>query len=78
MSNSPFEPWPLTEQTATVLGLPPAMLTLTAGLVANRTEWLWFDPAEGLAIWRGPDGPHGFPAPSLAEVLACVERRTVG
>jgi hypothetical protein len=46
--------------------------------LANRTEWLWFDPAEGLAIWRGPDGPHGFPAPSLAEVLACVERRTVG
>jgi hypothetical protein len=78
MPPTPFEPVTLAERTAAVLGLPPAVLTPTARLVANRTEWLWFDPAEGLAIWRGPDGPHGFPAASLEEALACVERRTIG
>jgi len=78
MSNPAYEPWPLTEQTATVLGLPPVAVTPTARLVANRTEWLWFDLAEGLAIWRGPDGQHGFPAASLAEALARVRRRAVG
>jgi len=54
MSNTPFEPWPLDERTAKVLGLPLVALTPTAQRVANGTEWLWFDPAEGLAIWRGP------------------------
>jgi len=53
-----------------VLGLPLAALTPSAQRVANGTEWLWFDPAEGLALWRGPDGPHGFPAASLVEALA--------
>ena len=52
-------------------------LTPTAQLVANRTEGLWFDPAEGLAIGRGPDGPHGLPAASLAEALARRQRQAV-
>lgn len=79
MSNSSYEPWPLTEQTATVLGLPLVAVTPTARLIANRTEWLWFDPAQALAIWRGPDeAQHGFPAGSLTEALARVRRRAVG
>jgi hypothetical protein len=78
MSNPAYEPWPLTEQTATVLGLPAAALTPTARLVANRTEWLWFDPARDMAVWGEPDGQHGFPAASLAEALARVRRRLVG
>ena len=57
-----------------MLGLPPIAVTPEARLVANRREWLWFDPAEGLALWRGPDGPHGFPAASRVEALACVGR----
>jgi|APTNR8051073442_1049403.scaffolds.fasta_scaffold54987_2 hypothetical protein len=77
MLNAPYEPWPLNEQTAIVLGLPLAAVTPTAQLIANRTEWLWFDQAEGLAIWRGPDGRHGFHAVSLEEALDCVERRAV-
>ena len=78
MSNSPFEPWPLNEQTARVLGLPPAALTPTAQLVANGTEWLWFDPAAAMAIWQGPAWQHGFPADSLDEALTMVDRRAVG
>jgi hypothetical protein len=78
MSNLPYEPWPLTEQTAIVLGLPLAAVTPTAQLIANDQEWLWFDPAERLAIWQGPDVQRGFPAASLEEALECVERRTVG
>jgi hypothetical protein len=78
MSNSPFEPWPLNEQTAKVLGLPLVALTPTARLVANGTEWLWFDPAAAVAIWQGPAWQHGFPADSLDEALAMVDRRAVG
>ena len=78
MSKSPFEPWPLNEPTVKVLGLPLVALTPTAQLVANGTEWLWFDPAERLAIWQGPAWQHGFPADSLDEALARVERRAVG
>lgn len=78
MSNSPFEPWPLTEQTAKVLGLPLVALTPTARLVANGTEWLWFDPLAHVAIWQGPDAQHGFPADSLDEAMARVIRRAVG
>ena len=78
MSNSPYEPWPLTEQTAIVLGLPLIAVTPEAQLVANRREWLWYDPRAHVAIWQGPDAQHGFPADSLAEVLARVRRRAVG
>ena len=78
MSKSPYEPWPLNEQTAKVLGLPLVTLTPTAQLVANRTEWLWFDPAQDMAIWQGPDAQHGFPATSLDEALARVHRQAVG
>lgn len=78
VSNSPFEPWPLNEQTAKVLGLPLMALTATAQLVANSREWLWFDPVAHVAIWQGPDAQHGFPAASLVEALDCVERRMVG
>ena len=53
-------------------------LTPTAQLVANRTEWLWFDPVAHVAIWRGPDAQHGFPADSLDEALDGVARRAVG
>ncbi len=76
MSPTLFEPVTLNERTAKVLGLPPAALTPTAQLVANRREWLWFDPAA--AIWQGPVWQHGFPAASLAEALARVRRRAVG
>ena len=38
MSNSRFEPWLLTEQTAKVLGLPAVALTPTAQLAANGQE----------------------------------------
>lgn len=78
MSNTPFEPWPLDERTAKVLGLPLVALTPTARLVANGAEWLWFDPAAAVAIWQGPVWQHGFPADSLDEALARVERRAVG
>ncbi len=78
MSNSTFEPWPLTEQTAKVLGLPLVALTPTAQLVANSREWLWFDPLAHVAIWQGPAWQHGFPADSLDEALARVERLEVG
>jgi hypothetical protein len=74
MNPESLEPCRFDERTARVLGLPLLAVTPTARLVANRTEWLWFDPAEGLAIWRGPDGQHGFPAASLEEALACVGR----
>jgi hypothetical protein len=77
-SKSPYEPWPLDERTAKVLGLPPIALTPTAQLIANRTEWLWFDPAAHVAIWQGPDAQHGFPADSLEEALERVERQAVG
>ncbi len=50
VSNSPFEPWPLNEQTAKVLGLPLMALTATAQRVANSWEWLWFDPVARVAI----------------------------
>jgi len=60
------------------LGLPLVALTPTAQLVANRQEWVWYDPAAAVAIWQGPDAQHGFPADSLAEALARVERRAVG
>ena len=78
MLSSRFEPWPLNEQAATVLGLPAAALTPTAQLVANGRNWLWFDPEAEVAIWQGPDAQHGFPARSLAEALACVEQHAVG
>jgi hypothetical protein len=78
MSNSPFEPWPLNAQTAKVLGLPAAALTPTAELMANSTEWLWFEPAAQVAIWQGPAAQHGFPAASLEEALQCMEQRAVG
>jgi hypothetical protein len=45
MSHLSFESWPLNAQTAQVLGLPAAALTPTAELMANSTEWLWFEPA---------------------------------
>jgi hypothetical protein len=77
MSNASYEPWPLNEQTAKVLGLPLAAVTPTAQLIANNKEWLWFDPAQDMAIWQGPDAQHGFPAHSLEEALDCVERRAV-
>jgi hypothetical protein len=60
------------------LGLSPAALTPTAQLVANRREWLWFDPVAAVAIWQGPVWQLGFPADSLAEALARVERQAVG
>ena len=78
MSKPPYEPWPLNEQTAKVLGLPLVALTPTAQLVASGTEWLWFDPAAAMAIWQGPAWQHGFPADSLDEALARVERLAVG
>jgi hypothetical protein len=52
--NSRYEPWPLDQQTAKVLSLPLVALTPTAQLVANRQEWLWFDPTAAVAIWQGP------------------------
>lgn len=70
----PLEPCRFDERTARVLGLPPETVSPTAQFMANRTEWLWFDPAEGLAIWRGPEGRLGFPARSLIEALARVRR----
>ena len=78
MLNAPYEPWPLTEQTAIVLGLPLVAVTPMAQLIANRTEWLWFDPAAAVAIWQGPVWQYGFPAHSLDEALARVRRRVVG
>ena len=78
MLNAPYEPWPLTEQTAIVLGLPLAAVTPTAQLIANNQEWLWFDPAQDMAIWQGPDAQHGFLATSLEEALARVHRQAVG
>ncbi len=78
MLNAPYEPWLLNEQTAIVLGLPLAAVTPTARLVANGTAWLWFDPAAAVAIWQGPAWQHGFPADSLDEALARVNRRAVG
>ncbi len=78
MSNSPYEPWPLNEQTAKVLGLPLIALTPTAQLVANSQEWLWFDPAAAVALWQGPAWQHFFPAASLDEALDCVRRVAVG
>ena len=53
MSRPALEPWPLAEQTARGLGLPQVAATPTAPLVAHRTEWLGFDPAERLALGRG-------------------------
>ncbi len=78
MLNSRYEPWPLNEQTAKVLGLPLVALTPTAQRVANRQEWLWFDPTAAVAIWQGPAWWHGFPTASLAEVLVRVRRVAVG
>ena len=78
MTPAPFKPVTLNERTAKVLGLSPAALTPTAQLVANRREWLWFDPAAAVAIWQGPAWQHGFPADSLDEALARSERLTVG
>ncbi|MFZ1643119.1 MAG: hypothetical protein WAV07_17145 [Candidatus Contendobacter sp.] len=78
MSNSPYEPWPLNEQTAKVLGLPLIALTPAAQRVANSTEWRWFDPAAAVALWQGPAWQHLFPAASLAEALARVRRVAVG
>lgn len=78
MSNSPFEPWPLNERTAKILGLPLAVLTPTARRVANRMERLGFDPAAAVAIWQGPAWQHGFPADSLDEALERVRQRLVG
>jgi len=53
-----------------VLGLPLTAVTPTAQLIANNKEWLWFDPAKALAIWRGPDSPHGFSSDSPDEERA--------
>ena len=78
MLNSRYEPWPLDQQTAKVLSLPLVALTPTAQLVANRQEWLWFDPTAAVAIWQGPAWRHGFPTASLAEVLVHVRRVAVG
>ena len=61
-----------------MLGLPLIAVTPEAWLVANRREWLWFDPAAHVAIWQGPVWQHGFPASSLEEALARVGRRLVG
>jgi len=60
-TNSPYEPWPLDERTAKVLGLPLIALTPTAQPIANGREWLWFDLAAHVAIWQGPVWQHGFP-----------------
>jgi hypothetical protein len=60
------------------LGLSLAAVTSTAQRVANRTEWLWFDPDGVMAIWQGLEAQHGFPAASLDEALARVQRQAVG
>lgn len=75
MSNSAFEPWPLNEQTAHILGLPLTAVTDTAQLMANGREWVWFEPDAQVAIWQGSDAQHGFPADSLETALACVEQQ---
>ena len=77
LSNSPFAPWPLTQQTATVLDLPLIAVTPAAQSVAKSREWRWFAPAAHVALWRGPAWPHGFPADSRQEALDGVARRVV-
>lgn len=78
MSNSTFEPWPLNESMANVLGLPLIAVTDTAQLMANGREWIWFEPVAQVAIWQGPDFQHGFSANSLENALDCVEQRALG
>jgi len=78
MSNSHFEPWLLTEQTAKVMGLPAVALTPTAQLAANGQQWVWFDSEASMAIWQGPDFQHGFPAGSMDEALEQVRQCAVG
>ena len=78
MSNSHFEPWLLTEQTAKVLGLPAVALMPTAQLAANGQESVWFDSEASMAIWQGPDFQHGFPAGSMDEALEQVRQGAVG
>ena len=78
MSNSRFEPWLLTEQTAKVLGLPAVALMPTAQLAANGQQWVWFDSEASMAIWQGPDFQHGFPAGSMDEALDRIHRLEVG
>ncbi|HHW78823.1 MAG TPA: hypothetical protein GX399_17620 [Xanthomonadaceae bacterium] len=76
--NSRYEPWPFHQQTAKVLGLPLVALTPTAQLVANRQEWLWFDPTAAVAIWQGPAWRHGFPTASLAGGIGARSARGGG
>ena len=78
MSNSRFEPWLLTEQTAKVLGLPAVALTPTAQLAANGQESVWFDSEASMAIWQGSDFQHGFPAGLMDEALDRIHRLEVG
>ena len=60
------------------LGLPLVALTPTAQLVANRQEWLWFDPTAAVAIWQGPTWLHGFPTASLAGGIGARSARSGG
>ncbi|HRW67230.1 MAG TPA: hypothetical protein P5032_16070 [Candidatus Competibacter sp.] len=78
MANSPFEPWPLNEQTAKILGLPLVAVTSTAQLPACGDGWLWFEPIEQIAVWYRFTGQHAFPAASLTEALQCVEQGAIG
>lgn len=45
---------------------PLVALTPTAQLVANRQEWLWFDPTAAVAIRQGPTWRLASP-PHVAE-----------
>jgi len=71
------EPWPLTESTANLLGLPLSAVTPTTQLLACGDGWLWFEPREQIAMWYGFTGQHRFPAASLEEAFQCVEQGAI-
>jgi hypothetical protein len=61
VSNSPFEPWPLNEQTAKVLGLPLMALTATAQRVANSRNGYGLTLSRVSPFGRGQTRNTAFP-----------------
>lgn len=78
MSKVLLQPCVLNEQVAYLLGLPAVALQPGVQFWVSDTEWLWFEPLTGVAIWQGEGIQHGFPADSVEAALESVAQQAVG
>ncbi|MDQ5910504.1 MAG: hypothetical protein QG599_2601 [Pseudomonadota bacterium] len=77
MSKVLLQPCVLNEKVAYLLGLPAVALQPGVEFWVSDTNWLWFEPSTGVAIWQGLDVLHGFPADSLEAALESVAQQAL-